>query len=61
MNFIFSPDQTVDMICDYIAQSRMPSVHAVAYNCSSPDAIVSVNFTLFNVVINDTFTINVTD
>ncbi|XP_056607675.1 von Willebrand factor A domain-containing protein 3A isoform X2 [Triplophysa dalaica] len=36
------PDQTVDMICDYIAQSRMPSVHAVAYNCSSPDAIETV-------------------
>ncbi|XP_051573656.1 von Willebrand factor A domain-containing protein 3A-like [Myxocyprinus asiaticus] len=36
------PDQTVDVICDYLAQRRMPSVHAVAYNCSSPVAIETV-------------------
>ncbi|KAK9978246.1 hypothetical protein ABG768_020005 [Culter alburnus] len=33
------PDQTVDIICDCLALNRMPSVHAVAYNCSSPAAI----------------------
>ncbi|XP_051995866.1 LOW QUALITY PROTEIN: von Willebrand factor A domain-containing protein 3A [Xyrauchen texanus] len=36
------PDQTVDVICDYLAQRRMPSVHAVSYNCSSPVAIETV-------------------
>ncbi|ROL54745.1 von Willebrand factor A domain-containing protein 3A, partial [Anabarilius grahami] len=36
------PDQTVDVICDCLALNRMPSVHAVAYNCSSPAAIETV-------------------
>ncbi|KAF4115471.1 hypothetical protein G5714_002960 [Onychostoma macrolepis] len=36
------PDQTVDIICDFLNQNRTPSVHAVAYNCSSPDAIETV-------------------
>lgn len=46
--FIFSPDQTVDIICDFLALNRMPSVHAVAYNCSSPAAIVRIDCSLFN-------------
>ncbi|XP_067279931.1 von Willebrand factor A domain-containing protein 3A isoform X1 [Pseudorasbora parva] len=36
------PDQTMDVICDYLVLNRMPSVHAVAYNCSSPAAIETV-------------------
>ncbi|XP_043105950.1 von Willebrand factor A domain-containing protein 3A [Puntigrus tetrazona] len=36
------PDQTVGIICDFLIQNRTPSVHAVAYNCSSPDAIETV-------------------
>ncbi|XP_016391987.1 von Willebrand factor A domain-containing protein 3A-like [Sinocyclocheilus rhinocerous] len=31
------PDQTVDIICDFLIQNRTPSVH-----CSSPDAIETV-------------------
>ncbi|XP_073712921.1 von Willebrand factor A domain-containing protein 3A isoform X3 [Misgurnus anguillicaudatus] len=37
-----SPDQMVDVICDYLVQTKMPSVHTVAYNCSSPAAIETV-------------------
>nr|XP_055040056.1 von Willebrand factor A domain-containing protein 3A isoform X4 [Misgurnus anguillicaudatus] len=36
------PDQMVDVICDYLVQAKMPSVHTVAYNCSSPAAIETV-------------------
>ncbi|XP_016379723.1 von Willebrand factor A domain-containing protein 3A-like [Sinocyclocheilus rhinocerous] len=36
------PDQTVDVICDFLTQNRMPCVHAVAYSCSSPAAIETV-------------------
>ncbi|XP_059413501.1 von Willebrand factor A domain-containing protein 3A isoform X2 [Carassius carassius] len=36
------PDQTVDVICDVLTQTRMPCVHAVAYSCSSPAAIETV-------------------
>ncbi|KAI2644677.1 von Willebrand factor A domain-containing protein 3A [Labeo rohita] len=36
------PDQSVDVICDFIAQNRLPSVHAVAYNSNSPAAIETV-------------------
>ncbi|XP_052396486.1 von Willebrand factor A domain-containing protein 3A [Carassius gibelio] len=36
------PDQTVDVICDCLTQTRVPCVHAVAYSCSSPAAIETV-------------------
>uniref|UniRef100_A0A673G2A5 VWFA domain-containing protein n=1 Tax=Sinocyclocheilus rhinocerous TaxID=307959 RepID=A0A673G2A5_9TELE len=42
LDIFFSPDQTVDVICDFLTQNRMPCVHAVAYSCSSPAAIVSI-------------------
>uniref|UniRef100_A0A9J8CR63 von Willebrand factor A domain containing 3A n=1 Tax=Cyprinus carpio carpio TaxID=630221 RepID=A0A9J8CR63_CYPCA len=36
------PDQTADVIHDFLTQNRIPCVHAVAYSCSSPAAIETV-------------------
>ncbi|XP_003198235.4 von Willebrand factor A domain-containing protein 3A isoform X1 [Danio rerio] len=36
------PEQTVEVICDCLAQHPKISVHMVAYNCSSPAAIDTV-------------------
>lgn len=46
--FIFRPDQPVDLICDCLAVKRTPCVHAVAYNSSSPAAIVRTDSSVFN-------------